>query len=675
MNAVSDFRQAIEAAGLRPPDGIIADGTLQRCGTEGREHGSDGAYIFYSDPPPSGWFRNWRTGTEDSWSSGNGNMTPEQKRVLQERIERAKATRQAEEAKRRAEARDKAAKIYGRAKPCPADHPYLRGKGIKPAEGIRATGDGKIIVPVYDPKDNGVMSLQFIDKNGDKKFLPGGKTSGGYFPIKGTDGPLFIAEGFATARTINEATGFTALAAFNAGNLIHVARSSRIRYQDRDIVLCADDDRETEGNPGVTAAEKAAGEISGRVIVPRFKDPAGKTDFNDLAQTEGLEAVKMQLMEAPKSIREPFKFLSLGEMLSEPRPVDWLVRGYLEGATLSVLFGEAGTMKSFCAIDFGLCIATGKPWHGQETKRGPVLFVAGEGFAGVGKRIKAWTMHHGVETAPFFVSDRPAQFLDGGSCAEVEAAISDISNKYGKPCLVVIDTLNRNFGPGDENATSDMTRFIAALDELRARHGCAVLVVHHSGLAEKNRSRGSSALRAALDFEFKIVAQDDVRTFVCTKAKDHEEPQPKHFKPLNVKTGWTDPETGEDIRSCVLEETDSPAKGKTKLSGAAKVALESLAECINNKGRERGVNDLSGIKIHVNEWREQANKKGISPTATDDAKRVAFTRAVRSLLDKDHICVSNDFYWIKDQGEQPNISEHVQICSPTPKRTNTNTPL
>lgn len=646
MEPQATFRQTLQAAGLRP-DSIIADGQLHRCGTEGKEHGQDGAYTFYPDSPPSGWFINWRTGATDTWTSNNGNMTPEEKRRLQERIERDKAVRQEEEAKRHAEARDKAKRIFEVAKPCPADHPYLAKKGVQPVEGVRVTDDGKIVVPVLDPADN-TVSLQYIDKSGYKKFLSGGQTSGGFFSIKGEPGPLFVAEGLATAATIHEATGRTVLVAFNAGNLNPVARTARIRYPEREIIIAGDDDHDTEGNPGKTKAEEAAQAINAHAIIPQFKDGQGKTDFNDLAQAEGLEAVKAQLMEAPKPIREPFKFLSLGEVLSDPRPIDWLVRDYLEGESLSVIFGEPGTMKTFVALDVGLSIASGRDWHGHQTNgQEPVLFIAGEGFAGLSKRIRAWTQHHEAEGVPFFVADRPAQFLDPGSLSEVEAAVETVASDHGPPRLVIVDTLNRNFGPGNENDTADMTAFVAAVDKIRCRFKCAVLIIHHSGLSEKTRGRGNSALRAALDFEYRMDVQDDIRTLTCTKIKDHEPPPAIHFKPVAVETGWTDPETDEDICSCVLQVTDAPPTRKGKLTGATRIAFEALAECLNRKADEDGKIDLNRAKVHLDEWREQSGQNGLSASTKKDSIDKAFRRAVGNLLDKDLIATKDHFYWIK----------------------------
>jgi putative DNA primase/helicase len=107
-----------------------------------------------------------------------------------------------------------------------------------------------------------------------------------------------IAEGFATAATIYEATSDPVAVTFNAGNLLAVAKALRKRYRTADIVLCADDDRLTEGNPGVTKAQEAARKIDGRVAIPIFPAGIRGTDFNDLGNEVGLDAVRQQILAA-----------------------------------------------------------------------------------------------------------------------------------------------------------------------------------------------------------------------------------------------------------------------------------------------------------------------------------------------------------------------------------------
>ena len=179
--------------------------------------------------------------------------------------------------------------------------------------------------------------------------------------------------------------------------------------------------------------------------------------------------------EAQGTAKGKIQFVSAADLCSEPRPVKWLIRKHTEEGSLGMTFGEPEAMKTFNALDQGLSVATGHEWHGHPVQQGPVFYLAGEGHAGLSRRIKAWAKHHKVDLkgVPFFVSDQPAQFLDAQSALDVTQAVDALCKEHGKPTLIIIDTLNRNFGPGDENATQDMTKFIATIDKtIRVRYGC-----------------------------------------------------------------------------------------------------------------------------------------------------------------------------------------------------------
>jgi len=295
-DAIQNFRNGAEKGGLVFHGDPIGDGKLHRTGTDSKSQGLDGAYVLHLDAPASGWWQNFRTGESGTWTDGDSKrLSPEERDNLKARAEADRKARQEETARRNAEARTKAQRIFSATKPAPADHPYLLRKGVKSTADVRVTDDGKLVIPVFDLHGD-TTSLQFITANGDKRFLTGGQIQGGLFPIFGGDGPLFIAEGFATGATIHAATEKTVLVAFNAGNLLPVAKLARRRYPGRVIVICADDDHETaarEGkNPGIEKATAAAKAVGAVLAVPNFTDQAGKSDFNDLAQAEGVEAVQ-----------------------------------------------------------------------------------------------------------------------------------------------------------------------------------------------------------------------------------------------------------------------------------------------------------------------------------------------------------------------------------------------
>lgn len=174
----------------------------------------------------------------------------------------------------------KAAAVWASARPAHPDHPYLRAKRIQPHK-LRQSGQ-ELLVPLWDMAGK-LWSLQMVAPNGRKLFPRGGRVTGCFSPI-GFSGPperLIICEGWATGATLCKATGWPVLVAMNAGNLLPVAKVARQACPAADIVLAADNGRQTEGNPGLRNATKAALAIGGRLAVPSFPEAAEGSDLND----------------------------------------------------------------------------------------------------------------------------------------------------------------------------------------------------------------------------------------------------------------------------------------------------------------------------------------------------------------------------------------------------------
>ncbi|HQX06126.1 MAG TPA: DUF927 domain-containing protein, partial [Zoogloea sp.] len=230
---------------------------------------------------------------------------------------------EAEAKAKRDKARRKANAIWNSAKPAPDDHPYLLRKGV-PAHGLRVGSwpkwqevrpgewreeriSGALLVPMRSASGT-LHSLQAIYQDKvdarDKDFLPGGEKAGKFHLIgeASTDKPLCVAEGYATSASIHQATGWPVAVAFDAGGLEPVARVLRETYPDANILICADDDHRTPGNPGRSKAEATAKAVGGGVAVPDFGPdrPESATDFNDLHQLPGggLNAVRQILERA-----------------------------------------------------------------------------------------------------------------------------------------------------------------------------------------------------------------------------------------------------------------------------------------------------------------------------------------------------------------------------------------
>lgn len=273
------FIDAMHAAGIVPADheAIVGDGGIHRFRVEGDKPGSrNGWCILHLDGTPAGVFGSWRGGKCGTWRSGRGATAPAQRERFRVEIEQAKRQRQAEVAQHHRQAQVRARKLWAEAA-SPVDHPYLVRKKIE-AHGIRQL-DGKLVVPMRDG-DGVLWNVQTITSDGTKRFLFGGRKRGLYFAIGGhVDNDLLIAEGYATAASLHESTGLPVAVAFDCGNLEPVARVLHAKFQAATITLCADNDVNTGGNPGLTKARSAARAVGGRVAIP----PAGCNDFNDAA--------------------------------------------------------------------------------------------------------------------------------------------------------------------------------------------------------------------------------------------------------------------------------------------------------------------------------------------------------------------------------------------------------
>jgi putative DNA primase/helicase len=269
-DVIGHLRTAMLDAGLACRGEIIPDGTLHRFHVEGDRRGSrNGWYVLYLDGVPAGSFGSWKTGETRTWCARETHRFTEAERAeYQRRINEAQRHRDKEQAHARLKTGRRALSIWRLSQPVEL-HPYLTCKRVK-AYGIRQYR-GALIIPLRDT--SGVLhSLQFINAEGNKRFLTGGSITGHYHPIGRYQGTLCICEGYATGATIHQTTGHAVAVTFTAGNLKPVAVALRGKFPDAKIILCADNDRFTPGNPGVTKAREAAIAVDGYLTVPRFDD-------------------------------------------------------------------------------------------------------------------------------------------------------------------------------------------------------------------------------------------------------------------------------------------------------------------------------------------------------------------------------------------------------------------
>ncbi|WP_339732160.1 toprim domain-containing protein, partial [uncultured Pseudomonas sp.] len=256
----------------------IADGSIHRFHVPGDKTGTrNGWYLLFADGIASGCYGSWKASTSHTWSSREPANTAEAEQVRQ-RVEQARRQRQAEQHQRQQSAAEYANRLWRDARRADPEHPYLTRKGLR-THGLRQRGDA-LLVPLS--RDGVLVNLQRIYLDGSKRFLSGGMVKGCCSTLGAiTAGqPLYICEGWATGASIHEETGAAVACAMNAGNLRPAALALREKHPHASIIIAGDDDRQTEGNPGRTAANAAAVAVGGLVVFPLWPQdaPADLTD-------------------------------------------------------------------------------------------------------------------------------------------------------------------------------------------------------------------------------------------------------------------------------------------------------------------------------------------------------------------------------------------------------------
>lgn len=557
------LRTAMIEAGLEPPDQIHMDGKIHRfkSGTKGTPgHDKSGWYLIFGDGVPAGRFGCWRMGFESPWRADVGRkLTQTEEMANARRMAEAKALRDAELERKHEVASSTVEKIWSEAQGASPDHPYLQRKGIG-VHGARVTGDGRLVVPLYDP-DGTLSSLQYIAHDGGKLYHPGGAT-GGKFWILGTmdePGTLFVAEGFATAATIHETTGRPCVVAFSASNLVPVTGTLReVHGATQDIVIVADHD---QSGVGQRYAEQASAKFGARMVMPPVLG-----DANDYAMA-GHDLASLLMPPADDWL------IPADDFSAQPSPISWLVKRWLQANAMIMVHGPSGGGKTFVVLDWCLRIASGMTdWCEQKVKPGSVVYLAGEGHHGLRGRIAAWKHHNKAGKLNMWLSKDGCDLNTPTGYLKVVEQVRALPNT---PEIIVVDTLHR-FLAGDENSAQDAKTMLDACNSLMGEFHCSVILVHHTGVSEEaqHRARGSSAWRGALDIEISVIpGKDDFpMTLVQRKSKDAELAQPVHVELHQVTIpGWQD-EDGQPVTSAVVVQTEAPQapKKESKLDGHRK---------------------------------------------------------------------------------------------------------
>ena len=326
--------------------------------------------------------------------------------------------------------------------------------------------------------------------------------------------------------------------------------------------------------------------------------------------------------------------------LSDIKPIltsNALVRGWLDKNCLSIIYGPSNAGKTFVALDLAMHIAAGKPWRGCRVAGGPVLYIAAEGGMGVHNRLAAFKSDHpDMADAPFTLLPIGVDLHGAGDAVAICEAMQD------EPALIVIDTLARSMGSGDENTAKDASMFVRNCDLIREATGAHVMVIHHTGKDEDRGARGSSAFRGAVDGEVQVTSDGQI---FCHKQRDQEKGAPLHFKLRQVVLGEN--EFGEPVTSAVVDAADPPKAKRKPLTGTNQIAIEALNNALDDHGEVRGGNLYPAKRkvVHIDHWRAACDDHGLTKGITDAAARMAFMRAKKKLMELNEVREWGDHVW------------------------------
>jgi len=470
-----------------------------------------------------------------SWETGRATIDPAEAADMQRQIEAASCRRGEEDKARRETAAQQARALWSSASVQINGHPYLEKKAVN-AHGVRRSGD-RLLVPVMDAAGT-LHGIQAIGADGAKRFNTGATLSGHFHLIGKPAGRLYLCEGYATGATIREATGAAVAVAFHAGNLKAVAKVLREAHPGAELVVCADDDRDTKGNPGVAHARAAAAAAGGLVLVPRFRRPGpGDTDFNDLARSEGLAAVRAQL-QRPERVERVATGLSVIAADRLPRePIAWLWDGWLARGKVHLLAGAPGTGKTSVALALAATLTSAGRWpDGSSAAAGSVLLWSGEDDPRdtlVPRLIACGADLSRIHFVGSVTEEDGIRAFDPARDADLLRDQAAVMNP--PPALLIVDPIVSAVN-GDSHKNAEVRRGLQPLVDLATVVRCVVLGISHftkgtAGRDPVERVTGSLAFGALARVVLAAakVSEEDGGGRVLARAKNNLGPDAGGF--------------------------------------------------------------------------------------------------------------------------------------------------
>ena len=476
---------------------------------------------------------------------------------------------------------------------------------------------------------------------------------------------IFIAEG---EKACDAIIGLGLLASTNHGGAGKWWPTLTPYFKDRAVVILPDNDL-----AGQRHAQLVACCLHGTASVIKILNLPNLREKGDVYDWVAAGGTKAQLIDLANAA--PFYSTDQVQLADIPVPSDnpipsrfnltpwaelpeietqWLIPNIIPAGGMAALYGKPGTFKSFIALHVAAMIGSGNHVFGNAVLQGDVIYVAGEGGAGLKARRDAVIKAHNIKDPKVYFLR--AQLDLRSNEADREALIAEIANRDLKPVLLIIDTLSRAFAGGNENSSDDMGKFIAHVTTIQLRLNTAVLIVHHTGKDEARGQRGHSSLNGAVDAELEVQKlsepgdEDRRGQITITKMKDGEDGLKFQYRLEIVQLGIIDA-SKTSLAVIPLDEDEAPQQRRKPLTGHRKTAFEALKQVIDEKGAIRELPKIPSDRrtVTVSEWRQHFYMLTPSDgTNNNDTKQKAFKRSAETLTSDRTIGHWGDYAWIPD---------------------------
>lgn len=503
------LRSHMRGNGIPAPSVFQWDGQIHRFPTKDG-HDDAGWYVLYDDNIPAGAYGDWRTGTHITFVANIGRTLTDGE-IQQNRMRLQEIKRINDEARRMKNERasETCQQIWDDAPGADREHPYLKSKGILPHI-ARIHGDGRLIVPLFNP-DGTLSTLQYIDAMGGKLYQLGGATKAKFCTLGEIKKKVFIVEGFATGATVYETTETATVIAYSAGNLEPVAGVVRAQYPTADIVIVADNDA---NGVGYNHAMQASSKHGCRVIMPPTPG-----DANDFRQSGG---DLFGLLTTDANLIDKMQVV-FGDQLSDTYEApDEVIQGLIVANSMSVIYGDSNSGKTFLALSLAMAVAEGVPCYGRAVDPGLVLYLATEAPGSIRSRMQALKRYHGRSLSNLAMVPVPLNFHSTpGDATSVIHLVEELERIKGKKVRMIIgDTLARMSAGANENSGEDMGPVMERFSMVTAHTGSAVVIIHHNGKDQARGARGWSGIRAHIDTEIEVEDSQGIKSAKVTKQRE-----------------------------------------------------------------------------------------------------------------------------------------------------------